>query len=73
MTMYFIQLNGATARSCTTSVMPVSYTHLLIGTPPTEPKTYFKAAVVAKNLPDMQKELRNLRKEVEELKQLLNK
>lgn len=46
---------------------------VLIGTPPTEPKTYFKAAVVAKNLPDMQKELRNLRKEVEELKQLLNK
>lgn len=38
-----------------------------------EPKAYFKAAVVTKNLPDMQKEIRNLRKEVEELKQLLNK
>ena len=46
---------------------------VLIGTPPMEPKAYFKAAVVTKNLPDMQKEIRNLRKEVEELKQLLNK
>ena len=46
----------------------------LIGTPPMEPKRYFKAAVVHKNLPELQQELRNLRKELEELKQqLINK
>ena len=46
----------------------------LIGTPPMDPKQYFKAAVVHKNLPEMQQELRNLRKELEELKQqLINK
>ena len=46
----------------------------LIGTPPMEPKQYFKAAVVHKNLPELQQELRNLRKELEELKQqLINK
>ena len=45
----------------------------LIGTPPMELKQYFKASVAQRSLPDMQKELRNLRKEVEELKQLLNK
>ncbi len=45
----------------------------LIGTPPMDPKQYFKASVVQRSLPDMQKELRNLRKEIEELKQLLNK
>ena len=45
----------------------------LIGTPPMELKQYFKASVAQRSLPDMQKELRNLRKEIEELKQLLNK
>ena len=46
----------------------------LIGTPPIEPKQYFKADVVHKNLPELQQELRNLRKELEELKQqLINK
>ena len=45
----------------------------LIGTPPMELKPYFKAAIVTKKLPDMYTELNKLRKEVEELKQLLNK
>ncbi|GAE15164.1 UDP-3-O-[3-hydroxymyristoyl] glucosamine N-acyltransferase [Bacteroides pyogenes JCM 6292] len=45
----------------------------LIGTPPMEPKPYFKAAVMSKKLPDMYTELSSLRKELEELKQLLNK
>ena len=40
---------------------------------PMDLKQYFKASVVQRSLPDMQKELRNLRKEIEELKQLLNK
>ena len=35
--------------------------------------TYKEASVAQRSLPDMQKELRNLRKEIEELKQLLNK
>ncbi|GAE82367.1 UDP-3-O-[3-hydroxymyristoyl] glucosamine N-acyltransferase [Bacteroides reticulotermitis JCM 10512] len=45
----------------------------LIGTPPMDLKTYFKASVVSRSLPDMYIDLNNLRKEVEELKQLLNK
>lgn len=45
----------------------------LIGTPPMDPKQYFKVSVVKRNLPEMQKELHKLRKEIEELKQLLNK
>ena len=45
----------------------------LIGTPPMELKQYFKASIVQKSLPEMQIELRNLRKEIEELKQQLNK
>ena len=45
----------------------------LIGTPPMELKQFFKASIVQKSLPEMQIELRNLRKEIEELKQLLNK
>ncbi len=45
----------------------------LIGTPPMEPKSYFKAAVMKKKLPELQMEIRELRKELEELKQLLNK
>ena len=45
----------------------------LIGTPPMELKQYFKASIAQKSLPKMQIELRNLRKEIEELKQQLNK
>ena len=45
----------------------------LIGTPPMELKQYFKSSIAQRSLPDMQKELRSLRKEIEELKQLLNK
>lgn len=45
----------------------------LIGTPPMELKQYFKAAIVQRSLPEMQTEVRNLRHELEELKQLLNK
>ncbi len=45
----------------------------LIGTPPMELKQYFKASVVQKSLPEMQQEVRSLRKELNELKQLLNK
>lgn len=45
----------------------------LIGTPPMELKQYFKASIAQKSLPEMQIELRNLRKEIEELKQQLNK
>lgn len=45
----------------------------LIGTPPMELKQYLKASIAHKNLPEMQAELRNLRKEIEELKQQLNK
>ena len=40
----------------------------LIGTPPMELKQFFKASIVQKSLPEMQIELRNLRKEIEELK-----
>lgn len=45
----------------------------LIGTPPMEPKPYFKAAALAKRLPSMYTELGKLRKEIDSLKQLLNK
>lgn len=45
----------------------------LIGTPPMELKQYFKASIARKSLPEMQNELRQLRKEIEELKQQLNK
>lgn len=45
----------------------------LIGTPPMELKQYFKASIAQKSLPEMQIELRKLRKEIEELKQQLNK
>lgn len=45
----------------------------LIGTPPMELKQYFKASIVQRNLPELQTEVRNLRRELEELKQLLNK
>ncbi|MDR0938615.1 MAG: UDP-3-O-(3-hydroxymyristoyl)glucosamine N-acyltransferase [Mediterranea sp.] len=45
----------------------------LIGSPPTDLKTFFKAAVITRKLPDMYKELNDLRKEVETLKQSLLK
>lgn len=45
----------------------------LIGTPPMEPKPYFKAQAVFRKLPDMYFELNALRKELNELKQQLNK
>ena len=45
----------------------------LIGTPPMELKQYFKASVAQRSLPEMLVELRQLRKELNELKQLLNK
>ena len=45
----------------------------LIGSPPMELKQFFKSSVVHRNLPEMQHEVRNLRREIEELKQLLNK
>ena len=45
----------------------------LIGTPPMELKQYFKASIAQRSWPEMQVELRQLRKELNELKQLLNK
>ena len=45
----------------------------LIGTPPMDPKQYFRASVAQRNLPDMLTELRQLRKELNELKQQINK
>ena len=45
----------------------------LIGTPPCEMKPYFKSAAISRKLPDMYLELHKLRKEVEDLKQQLNK
>lgn len=45
----------------------------LIGTPPMELKQYFKASIAQKSLPEMQLEIRKLRKELEELKQQINK
>ena len=45
----------------------------LIGTPPIEFKNYFKSSAVFKKLPDMYLELASLKKELEELKQQLNK
>ena len=40
----------------------------LIGTPPMEPRSYFKSQAIFRRLPDMYKELSALRKEIEELK-----
>ena len=45
----------------------------LIGTPPMEPKPYFKSAAIYRKLPDMYTELNVLRHELNELKQQLNK
>lgn len=44
----------------------------LIGTPPMEPKAYFKSAAVQRRLPDMYKELNALRKELDQLKRQLD-
>ena len=40
----------------------------LIGSPAMDPRTYFKGMAILRRLPDMQKELIALRKEIEELK-----
>jgi UDP-3-O-[3-hydroxymyristoyl] glucosamine N-acyltransferase len=40
----------------------------LIGTPPMEPKAYFKSQAIFRRLPEMYKELAELRKELDELK-----
>ncbi len=40
----------------------------LIGTPPMQPRSYFKSQAIFRRLPDMYKELQDLRKEIEELK-----
>jgi len=45
----------------------------LIGTPPMELKPYFKAAYIHRQLPEMYTEVNALRKELNELKQQLNK
>ncbi len=45
----------------------------LIGTPPMEEKPYFKSQAIFRKLPDMYFELNALRKELNELKQQLNK
>lgn len=45
----------------------------LIGTPPADPKVFFKASAIHKHLPEMYAELKELRKEINELKQQLNK
>lgn len=45
----------------------------LIGTPPMEMKPYFKSQAVFRKLPDMYKEIDALRKELNELKEHLNK
>lgn len=45
----------------------------LIGTPPMEVKSYFKSQAIFRKLPDMYFELNALRKELNELKQQLNK
>ncbi len=45
----------------------------LIGTPPMEMKPYFRSASVFRKLPDLSFEVNALRKELEEIKQKLNK
>ena len=40
----------------------------LIGTPPMEPRAYFKSQAIFRRLPDMYKQLNDLQKEIEELK-----
>lgn len=45
----------------------------LIGTPPMEPKKYFKSQAIFRRLPDMYAQLNALQKEIDQLKQQLNK
>lgn len=45
----------------------------LIGTPPMEPKKYFKSQAIFRRLPDMYAQLNALQKEINQLKQQLNK
>ena len=40
----------------------------LIGTPPMEPKAYFKSQAIFRRLPEMYKEINELKKQIEELK-----
>ena len=40
----------------------------LIGTPPMEPKAYFKSQAIFRRLPDMYKQLAELQKQMDELK-----
>lgn len=45
----------------------------LIGTPPTDPKLYFKSIAISRKLPELYKQLNELQKQVEDLKTLNNK
>ncbi len=45
----------------------------LIGTPPTDPKAYFKSIAITRKLPEIYKQLNELQKQVEELRTLNNK
>ncbi len=45
----------------------------LIGTPPTDPKSYFKSISITRKLPEIYKQLNELQKQVEELKKLNEK
>ena len=40
----------------------------LIGTPPMEPRAYFKSQAIFRRLPDMYKQINELQKQIEELK-----
>lgn len=42
----------------------------LIGTPPMEPRSYFKSQAIFRRLPEMYKQLNDLQKEIEELKKI---
>ena len=44
----------------------------LIGTPPMQPRAYFKAKAIDRRLPDMYRQLNDLQKQVEELKKALH-
>ncbi|MCD7901868.1 MAG: UDP-3-O-(3-hydroxymyristoyl)glucosamine N-acyltransferase [Bacteroides sp.] len=45
----------------------------IIGTPTMDPKIFFKSSVIFRRLPEMQSELKSLRKELNELKEQLKK
>ncbi|MCD8296203.1 MAG: UDP-3-O-(3-hydroxymyristoyl)glucosamine N-acyltransferase [Prevotella sp.] len=45
----------------------------LIGTPPTDPKLYFKSIAISRKLPEIYKQLNELQKQVEQLKALNDK